>query len=213
WEYSRIPGSRHRRYRCTRCAGTPGSVCPETSGTSTERTAWRGASLALRHHGIARAWHRRILGAGRHPVVEDEAMVAVPGWFKLVGWAALLWNLLGCLALFADLRLAPGHIARLPEAQQALHAARPGWAVIATAVAVAAGALGSLGLLLRRRWALPLLLASLLGIVVQDVAMFVLVGGARLAGPVAVALQAMVLVIGVALAWLAWWGSRSGWLR
>jgi hypothetical protein len=140
-------------------------------------------------------------------------MVAVPGWFKQVGWAALLWNLLGCLALFADLRLAPVDIARLPEAQQALHAARPGWAVIATAVAVAAGALGSLGLLLRRRWALPLLLASLLGIVVQDVAMFVLVGGARLAGPVAVALQAMVLVIGVALAWLAWWGSRSGWLR
>lgn len=30
-----------------------------------------------------------------------------PTWFKVVAIVALLWNVLGCLALFSDLRLLP----------------------------------------------------------------------------------------------------------
>ena len=78
-----------------------------------------------------------------------------PVSLKVVAIVALLWNLLGCLAFFSDLRLSPDDLARLPEAQQALYAARPGWAVAATAVAVFGGVLGSIGLLLRRKWAFP----------------------------------------------------------
>lgn len=140
-------------------------------------------------------------------------MDALPRWFKVVAVAALLWNLLGCLALWMDLRLTPGDIAALPEAQQALYAARPGWAVAGTAVAVGAGTLGSLGLLLRRKWAMPLLFLSLAGILVQDVGLFLLVDGATLAGMVAVVMQALVLAAGIGLAWLGWQGAQRGWLR
>ena len=91
-----------------------------------------------------------------------------PKWFKVVAVIALLWNLLGCLAFAMDLRMTPEDVAALPEAQQALYAARPGWAVVATAVAVIGGALGCLGLLLGRKWAFVLLLLSLAGILVQD---------------------------------------------
>ena len=59
-----------------------------------------------------------------------------PAWLKVVAVVALLWNLLGCIAFFFDLRLSPEDLAKLPEAQQALYAARPGWAVAATAIAV-----------------------------------------------------------------------------
>ena len=62
-----------------------------------------------------------------------------PKWFKVVAVIALLWNLLGCLAFAMDLRMTPEDVAALPEAQQALYAARPGWAVVATAVAVIGG--------------------------------------------------------------------------
>ena len=41
-------------------------------------------------------------------------MNAVPGWFKVVAVLALLWNVLGCVAFFADLRLAPAELAQLP---------------------------------------------------------------------------------------------------
>jgi hypothetical protein len=135
-----------------------------------------------------------------------------PTWFKIVAVMALLWNLLGCFAFFSDLRLSPEDLAKLPEAQQALYAARPGWAVAATAVAVFGGVLGSIGLLLGKKWALPTLVLSLLGILVQDFGLFVLAKGASLAGPVAVAIQGIVLAIGIGLVLLSRKGIARGWL-
>ena len=135
-----------------------------------------------------------------------------PTWFKVLAILALLWNLLGCLAFFSDLRLSPEDVAKLPETQQALYAARPGWAVAATALAVFGGALGSIGLLLRKRWAFPVFVLSLLGILVQDFSLFVLADGASLAGPVAVVMQAIVLTIGIGLVLLSRKGIARGWL-
>lgn len=135
-----------------------------------------------------------------------------PRWFKPVVIVALLWNALGCIALGADLSLSPADIAAMPEAQQALYAARPAWAVAATAVAVFGGVLGCIGLLMRRTWAFSVLAASLAGIVVQDLNLFVLTDGAALVGPVAVVLQGVVLAIGVALVLLARKGIARGWL-
>jgi Co/Zn/Cd efflux system component len=135
-----------------------------------------------------------------------------PTWFKVVAVLALLWNLLGCFAFFSDLRLSPEDLAKLPEAQQALYDARPGWAVAATAIAVFGGALGSIGLLLRKKWALPVFVLSLLGILVQDVSLFVLADGATLAGPIAVVMQAVVLAVGIGLIQLSRKGIARGWL-
>lgn len=135
-----------------------------------------------------------------------------PTWFKVVAILALLWNLLGCVAFFSDLRLSPEDLARLPEAQQALYAARPAWAVAATAVAVLGGVLGSIGLLLRRKWALPVFVLSLLGILVQDFGLFVLAKGASLAGPVAVVMQGIVLAVGIGLVLLSRKGIARRWL-
>ncbi len=139
-------------------------------------------------------------------------MSGVPKWFKPVAVVALLWNLLGCAAFVFDLLLTPEALAAMPAEQQELYAARPGWSVAATGVAVLGGALGCVGLLMRRKWALPVFVLSLAGIVAQDVALFVLVDGARLAGPVAVAMQAVVLAVGIALVLLGRRGIARGWL-
>jgi hypothetical protein len=136
-----------------------------------------------------------------------------PKWFLVVAVLALLWNLIGCVAVVADLRLSPADVAALPAAQQALYAARPGWAVAATALAVLGGVLGCLGLLLRRKWALPMLGLSLVGILLQDFGLFVLVDDAHLAGSGAVVTQGLVLVIGIGLVWLSVKAITRGWLR
>ena len=130
-------------------------------------------------------------------------------------WAglALLWNLLGCAAFISDLRLTAADIAALPAAQQALYAARPAWAVAATATAVFGGAAGCVGLLLARRWAVPLLTLSLLGIVAQDIGLFVLAGGAAVAAPAVWALQGLVLLVGIALLAMARRAAARGVLR
>lgn len=139
-------------------------------------------------------------------------MDKAPRWFTIVAVVALLWNLLGCFAFASDLRVTAEDVARMAPAQQALYHARPAWAVAATALAVFGGALGCIGLLMRRRWALPLFVLSLIGILVQDFGLFVLVDGIALAGPVALVLQGLVLAIAIGLIVLARKASARGWL-
>jgi len=135
-----------------------------------------------------------------------------PTWFTIVAVVALLWNALGCVAFFSDLTLSPEAVAALPDAQQAMYAARASWAVAATAVAVFGGVLGCLGLLLRKKWAFAVLVFSLVGILVQDFGLFVLADGVTVGGPVVVVLQTIVLAVGVGLVFLSRKGIARGWL-
>jgi len=103
-------------------------------------------------------------------------------------------------------------VAKMTAAQQALYASRPAWAISATAFAVWGGAVGCVGLILRKRWSRPLFLVSLAGVIVQDVALFGLSTAAAQAGPAAFALQGLVLVIAVALVVLGRKADAQGWL-
>jgi hypothetical protein len=139
-------------------------------------------------------------------------MNKAPKWFTAVAIVALLWNLLGCFAFFADLQVSAQDVTKLSAAEQTLYNARPTWAFAATALAVFAGAIGCIGLLLRKRWALVLFSLSLVGILVQDFGLFVLVNGASLAGSAAVVLQLLVLAIAIGLIYLSRSAIARGWL-
>lgn len=139
-------------------------------------------------------------------------MNAVPKWYLPITILALLWNLMGCAAYLSDVMLTPDDIARMPAAQQALYAARPAWAVAATAIAVWAGAAGCIGLIWRKRWATPMLVASLLGVIVQDVGLFALSGVALQGAAVVTALQGLVLLVAIGLVVLARKASARGWI-
>ncbi|GAB1595546.1 hypothetical protein [Lysobacter claricitrinus] len=128
-------------------------------------------------------------------------MNARPKWLRPVAIVAVLWNVLGCLAFAADARISASDIARMPIEQQHLYAARPGWSVVGTAVAVIAGVLGSVALTQPHRIAWPLLLASLIGVLVQDAGLVIASGG--MPATPALAMQGLVLVIAIVLALLA----------
>lgn len=135
-----------------------------------------------------------------------------PRWFRPVSVIALLWNLLGCAAYLADVTISPERLSGMTAAQQALYAARPWWAVAATATAVWFGAVGCLGLILRRRWSIWLLMLSLAGVMAQDLWLFVLSGAAAEAGAAVFIMQGLVLIISVALVALSRWALAQGWL-
>lgn len=137
-------------------------------------------------------------------------MEKVPKWFLPTAIAALLWNLLGCAAYLADVMMSADAIAKLSEAQQAMRASRSAWSVAATAIAVWGGAAGCGGLIMRKRWATPLLIASLAALVVQD-ASFVMQGVAAV-DPVALVLQGLVLLTGIGLVLMARKASERGWI-
>ena len=139
-------------------------------------------------------------------------MKAKPMWYLPVAILGLLWNLLGCAAYLHDVMLAPDDVARMSAAQQALYASRPAWAVAATGIAVWGGAAGCLGLILRKRWATWLLVASLAGVIVQDIGLFVLSKAASQAGPTVFVLQGLVLLVSVGLVLLARKASAQDWI-
>ncbi|MHB0961568.1 MAG: hypothetical protein ACYC5V_00025 [Gemmatimonadaceae bacterium] len=138
-------------------------------------------------------------------------MAQAPKWFRPVGIVALLWNLLGCVAYLADVMMTPEAVAQLTAAQQAMYAARPSWAVAATAIAVWFGAAGCVGLLLRKRWATPLFITSLAALIVQNVWLF-LISGVPQVNPVAAVLQACVLLIAIGLVLLGRKAAAQGWI-
>ena len=133
--------------------------------------------------------------------------------FWIIGGAALVWNLIGIIFYVGHVTMSPEALATMTEAQQEFFVATPVWATAAFAIAVNAGALGSLFLLLRKAWAVPMFALSLLAIVVQDVDAFVLRDAFSVVGVNGIIIPAMVLVIGVALLWYARATKERHWLN
>ena len=134
-----------------------------------------------------------------------------PKWYTPVAVVALLWNLLGCAAYLSDAMLTPENLAKMNAAQQTMYATRPAWSVAATAIAVWIGAAGCVGLMLRRRWATPLLGVSLAGVIVQDVWLFGLSSASAQAGAVVFVLQGLVLLVAIGLVMLGRSAAARGW--
>ena len=135
----------------------------------------------------------------------------VPGWYIGVAVVALIWNVMGVLAFMAQLSMSAETLAQLSEAERQYYAATPLWATLAFGAAVFGGFLGSLGLLLRRRWALPLFQLSLIGLVLQNLDGWWR-GGWELFGPGALALPIATLIIAVLLIGISQLAIRQGWM-
>ena len=136
----------------------------------------------------------------------------VPAWYWVAAVGALLFECLGCFFYLAEVRLTPEQIAMLPLDQAAMLSARPAWYYAAFGVAVWVGLAGTIGLLLRRAWAVPALLISLVAVIVQFSAVLIVpemrnVSSDELLGPIVVAL----VCYGIFM--LARLAKRRGWLR
>lgn len=139
-------------------------------------------------------------------------MAQAPTWYMPTAVVAFVWNVLGCVAYLADVTIKPADVAKMTVAQQAMYNSRPAWAVAAMACAVWFGLGGSLGLILKRRWATPLLIVSLVGVIGQDIGLFMVRGFIEVGGNTAVVLQGCVLVIAIALVFMARKAVAQGWI-
>jgi hypothetical protein len=132
--------------------------------------------------------------------------------FWIIGGAALVWNLIGLVFYISHVSMTPDALAAMTEAHQEFFLTTPTWATAAFAIAVNAGVLGSLFLLLRKTWAVPMFVISLLAIVVQDVDAFVLRDAYGILGINSLIIPSMVFVIGIALLLYARATNERGWL-
>ena len=132
--------------------------------------------------------------------------------FWIISAVALVWNLLGVMAFTVQLTMSDETRAQLPELERTMYANIPSWYMIAFGLAVFAGTLGCVSLLLRKKWALILFALSFIAILAQQVYMFVLsdIGKHMSAGQLSMTLS--IPVAGLFLIWFARKKTAKGWL-
>ncbi len=136
-----------------------------------------------------------------------------PVWFWIVSGLALVWNLLGVWAYITLVTRSDADIAKLPEAEQAILAVQPAWVTGVFALAVFAGALGCGALLLRKKLALALFAASLIGVIAQQVYFFILTDIGKSLGSAALVMPISIVVVALALLWFAQKSATKNWIN
>jgi hypothetical protein len=144
--------------------------------------------------------------------MSEKVQDAIPRSFWIISAVALVWNLLGVAAYVMQVTMSEDALMKLPEAERMLYENIPAWATGAFAVAVFGGVLGSLLLLLRKSWAVPVFTVSLAAIFVQDYYWFFVARSMEVYGPGGMIMPAMVIVIGVLLLWYSRTASAKAWI-
>ena len=138
------------------------------------------------------------------------APAAPPAWFRIVALIAVLWNAFGVFQYLSSVGLFGDPMASLTAEQRAAAESIPAAVIGAFALGTFAGLIGSLGLLLGKRWALPVLVLSLLALIVLEGWIVFLSGMLDIFG--GAGLPATIVVVSLLLVWLAWHARQRGWL-
>ena len=136
-----------------------------------------------------------------------------PKWFKPIVIIALLWNLIGVINFFIQINLSEEAIAALPEPEQALMNSTPLWSLVAFALGVFGGAIGSLGLLIQKKWAFYPLLFSLVGVVAQMTYWLFFTQAVDVYGSETYTMPVLVILVAFFLLRLAKKGIKEGYLN
>ena len=137
--------------------------------------------------------------------MNDETVDRVHWSFWVITAAALIWNVMGVINFFMQMNA--DALAAMSESQRAIIGGRPAWATGAFAIAVFAGALGCLLLLLRKSAAYYLFIASLLGMIVHMIPYLGMGGSTIKFGPVEISM--FILMPLVLAAFLIWYSKRA----
>ncbi len=133
-----------------------------------------------------------------------------PLWFRIAAFVALIWNAFGLVMFLSAVDAFGDPFVGLSEAERAIAMKIPRWIMAAFGIGTFTALAGSLGLLLGRRWAWPLVLISLVALLVLEGYILFFSGAAAVSG---VAIPITVVIGALLLVWLARHATQRGWLR
>lgn len=128
-----------------------------------------------------------------------EVRPRTPLHLWVVGVLSLLWNAMGAFDYLATQLEIESYMSQFTEDQLAYFYEIPAWAVSGWAFGVWGAVAGSIGLLLRRRWAVWAFAVSLAGMAVSSLHSLVLSEGAAIMGTGGMIFTAIIWVIAIAL--------------
>jgi len=136
----------------------------------------------------------------------------IPKSFLVISIAAVLWNLLGLMALVSHIMMTPETFAALPQEEQVLYRNMPFWANFSFAIAVIAGTVGSVALVMKKSAAKPLLVISLGAALLQNVHAFIINDSFAVYGSEGLILPGLVIGIAIMLIIFADKANKKAWL-
>ncbi|MEL6686397.1 MAG: hypothetical protein AAFP97_02105 [Pseudomonadota bacterium] len=127
--------------------------------------------------------------------------------FWILGVVFLLWNAFGCVIYIIDKAASDAQYAEMyGEAMLATRDVYPLWATAAYAIAVWGGLLAAIFLLLRKRHAAPLFVASLIGAVISFIPVFTESAFKEASGSTYWVMPIIVVLLGL---FEVWWSRRA----
>lgn len=140
----------------------------------------------------------------------DPAHETVHWSFSVIAILGLLWYMMGVANFIGQMD--PAVVDALPESHQAIVEGRPVWATVAFGIGVFGGAIGCCLLLLRRGLAVPVLIASLVGVVLQLIPHVGMIGSAITGPGEIVAMIVLPVVFAALFLWYARRVAARGWI-
>ncbi len=138
--------------------------------------------------------------------------IKIPATFWIIGGLLLIWDLMGVFFFYQDVTTDVSTMMFSSPEEEALFGMYPLWTKIVYGIAVIAGAIGCLALLLRKKWSRSVLLLSLVAVIIQMTHSLFIAGAIDVYGSEAVTLPLMVIAIGAFLVYYAGFATRKGWL-
>lgn len=146
-------------------------------------------------------------------VTRNSGTTSPPAWFWVIPIIALAWYLMDMSAFFMRVLMIEDVISAMPENQQHLYINMPLWVNSVFAAEVFGGVLGCVGLLLRKKWALPLFVISLLGVLSQTFYVYFLSDAISTMGTPAIVMPLLAILISASMIGLAKSAASRNWLR
>ncbi len=140
--------------------------------------------------------------------MKDKPVDSAHWSFWLIGVVTLVFNGMGAINFFVQINA--DSLASFPEFYHPIIEGRPAWATAAFAGAVFGGALGCLLLLLRKSVAFYVLIASLFGVIVSMIHIFLVTGLSSMEVWMGVLMQ---IIVTVFLIWYSKYTQNKGWIN
>jgi len=135
----------------------------------------------------------------------------VPVWLIVIGVLALLWNLMGVYNFYGEMTISPEKLAEMEPALREWYETNPIWVKIVFGGAVILGVIGSLGLILKKRWSSVALGLSLVCVLVQMAYAF-MNDGYKIAGGNTMTIAMVILAAAAFLALFSRWANSKNYL-
>lgn len=144
--------------------------------------------------------------------MSEEVTSGPPRTFYVISGIALAWNLVGVAFYVMQVTMSDAMLAAMDPAKRAFVESTPSWLIGVYAIAVNAGALGSLLLILKKAVSIPVLIVSLLCIVIQMGYSTFMTEAMEVYGGGVAAQGAFITAIGIFLVWYSRGAKDKGWI-